>query len=150
MPLSTEPVAKAQMLIRKPASEVFNAFTDPNHTTKFWFDKTTGPLTEGASVEWTWTKFNMTFPVTVEEFTQNEKVIMTWGSGEYLSSLTWDFTDRGKDGTYVTIVNDGFLGTDDEKVAKALNSTGGFNLVIAAAKAYLEHGIELNIVADHV
>jgi hypothetical protein len=31
---------------------------------------------------------------------------------------------------------------------KAVDWTGGFALVLAAAKAYSEHGIDLNIVAD--
>jgi hypothetical protein len=31
---------------------------------------------------------------------------------------------------------------------KVVDSTGGFALVLAEAKAYLEHGIDLNIVAD--
>ena len=31
---------------------------------------------------------------------------------------------------------------------KIVDLTGGFALVLAAAKAYLEHGIDLNIVAD--
>jgi hypothetical protein len=32
--LTREPIAKAGMLIRKPAAEVYE---DPNITTKFWF-----------------------------------------------------------------------------------------------------------------
>jgi hypothetical protein len=31
---------------------------------------------------------------------------------------------------------------------KVVDLTGGFALVLAAAKAYLEHGIDFNIVAD--
>ena len=31
----------------------------------------------------------------------------------------------------------------------ALNSTGGFSFVLAAMKAFLEHGVELKIVEDH-
>jgi hypothetical protein len=31
---------------------------------------------------------------------------------------------------------------------KAVDLTGGFALVLVAAKAYLEHGINLNVVAD--
>ena len=31
--------AKAEMLIRKPVSEVFQAFIDPEVTRKFWFTK---------------------------------------------------------------------------------------------------------------
>lgn len=32
-----EPQAKAEMLIRKPVEEVFEAFVDPEITSKFWF-----------------------------------------------------------------------------------------------------------------
>jgi len=46
------------------------------------------------------------------------------------------------------VTNSGFTGTGDEQVAKALDSMGGFNLVLAGAKAWLEHGIELNVVLD--
>ena len=31
--------AKAEMLIRKPVSEVFQAFVDPEITSKFWLQK---------------------------------------------------------------------------------------------------------------
>jgi len=33
-------------------------------------------------------------------------------------------------------------------VEQALDSVGGFNLVLAGLKAFLEHGIELNLVRD--
>lgn len=148
MNIMDTPVAKAEILIRKPIAEVFKAFTDPEQITKFWFDKSTGALSDGANVEWTWDVFDMTIPVTVKEFKNNEKIIMNWGADELLSELEWTFTDRGDDGTYVSLINLGFYGSNEEMVAKALDSTGGFNLVIAAAKAYLEHGIELNVVAD--
>jgi uncharacterized protein YndB with AHSA1/START domain len=34
--------SEAQMLIRKPVSEVFNAFIDPEKTKYFWFTKGSG------------------------------------------------------------------------------------------------------------
>ena len=34
-------------------------------------------------------------------------------------------------------------------VKEAIDSMQGFSLVLAGAKAFLEHGIELNLVADH-
>jgi hypothetical protein len=42
----------------------------------------------------------------------------------------------------------GFSGNADQVVAKALDSTGGFHLVLAGAKFFLEHGIEPNLVVD--
>ena len=47
------------------------------------------------------------------------------------------------------IRNWGFSGNKEEVVAKALNSTGGFNLVLAGAKFFLEHGVEPGLVVDH-
>ena len=63
--------------------------------------------------------------------------------------MEWTFTDRGDEGTFVSIVASGFTGTEDERVAQALDSMGGFTIVLAGCKAYLEHGIELNLVGDH-
>jgi uncharacterized protein YndB with AHSA1/START domain len=34
--------AKAEMLIRRPVAEVFEAFVDPAVTTRFWFTKSEG------------------------------------------------------------------------------------------------------------
>ena len=42
------PIAKAEMLIRKPAAEVFEAFVNPAITSKFWFTKGSGRFEEGA------------------------------------------------------------------------------------------------------
>ena len=37
--LTRAPVMRTGMLIRKPPADVFEAFVDPNITTKFWFTK---------------------------------------------------------------------------------------------------------------
>lgn len=63
--------------------------------------------------------------------------------------MEWEFSPRGDDSTFVTITASGFTGTDEEKVAQAIDAMGGFSLVLAGCKAFLEHGIELNLVADH-
>jgi uncharacterized protein YndB with AHSA1/START domain len=41
------PCAKAEMLIRRPVSEVFEAFVDPAITSKFWFTRGSGRLEAG-------------------------------------------------------------------------------------------------------
>jgi len=40
--LTQAPVAKTEMLIRKPVAEVFEAFVDPEITRRFWFTKIPG------------------------------------------------------------------------------------------------------------
>ena len=41
------PVAKAEMLIRRPVTEVFEAFVNPAITSRFWFTKGSGRLEPG-------------------------------------------------------------------------------------------------------
>ena len=53
-----EIVAIAEMLIRKPAAEVFQAFVDPEITSKFWFSRGSGRLEVGKSVRWDWEMYS--------------------------------------------------------------------------------------------
>ena len=142
MPLETPPVARATMLIRRPVEEVFNAFVDPVVTTRFWFSRSTGPLTAGKAVTWHWDHYGVSGEVFVKAIEDNRRIKIEWPT-----PVEWLFLPRG-DTTFVTITASGFVGTDDEQVAQAMGSTEGFNLVISACKALLEHGIELNLVAD--
>ena len=65
--LTQAPVAKAAMLIRKPVSEVFEAFIDPAITTRFWFTKSNGRLEPGKRITWTWEMYNVSTEVEVKE-----------------------------------------------------------------------------------
>ena len=62
--------------------------------------------------------------------------------------VEWRFTPHGESATFVSVTDSGFQGNDDEIVRQALESTGGFTWLLAGLKAYLEHGIKLNLVAD--
>lgn len=46
------PIIKYQMPIRRPVAESFEAFVNPEVTTKFWFAKSSGQLEEGKKVRW--------------------------------------------------------------------------------------------------
>jgi uncharacterized protein YndB with AHSA1/START domain len=48
------PSVKVGMLIRRPPDEVFQAFVDPAVTTRFWFTRSSGKMTPGASIRWEW------------------------------------------------------------------------------------------------
>lgn len=143
MALTTPPVARATMLIRRPVSVVFNAFVDPGVTTKFWFDRSSGRLASGETVTWYWDHYGVSGDVFVSALELDKRLAIEWPT-----PVEWVFTPRGEAATFVSITASGFTGTDDEKVAQALGSTEGFNLVIAACKAFLEHGIDLRLIAD--
>lgn len=148
MKLQQVPVVKTEMLIRKSVSEVFDAFVDPAITTKFWFTKGSGRLEAGKSVRWDWEMFGISVDVRVKEIVENRLIVVEWGNYDTPTRVEWTFTPRSVDSTYVSITTAGFSGDGDEMVRQALDSMGGFTWVLAGAKAYLEHGLCLNLIAD--
>ncbi|MBX9460379.1 MAG: SRPBCC family protein [Brevundimonas sp.] len=143
----TAPVAATSMLIRRPVAEVFRAIADPTQTTRFWFTDSTGPLASGARVTWTWAMYGVSTEVEVQVFKPERRVLMTWDNPSDPTEVEWRFESRG-DHTLLSVENRGFSGAPDEQAAKALDSTGGFALVLAGAKIWLEHGIEPGFVVD--
>lgn len=143
------PVAKAQMLIRKPVAQVFEALVDPAITSRFWFSKGSGRLEAGKQVRWDWEMYGASAEVDVKAVEENRRILIEWDGPENPTSVEWTFEPMGGDRTFVTVKNWGFSGDADKIVAAALDSTGGFNLLLAGLKAFLEHGIDLSLVADH-
>jgi uncharacterized protein YndB with AHSA1/START domain len=141
--------ATAQTLIRRPVAEVFEAFVNPDTTTKFWFTKSSGRLEPSAHVQWDWEMYGVSDQVDVKAFEPNKRILMEWGSeGDARTTVEWVFESRADDETYIVVTNSGFKGTDDEIVQAALDSMGGFTTVLCGAKALLEHDLQLNLVAD--
>jgi uncharacterized protein YndB with AHSA1/START domain len=146
--LMETPVAKVEMLIRKPPAEVFDAFVNPEVTTKFWFTKSTGRLEPGKHVVWTWEMYDHSIDVEVKAVEPNKRILIDWGNKGAMTQVEWIFTPYETNATYVTIINSGFQGDGDKVVRDALDSKGGFTWVLAGLKALLEHNIELNAIAD--
>ena len=65
--------SEAAMLIRKPASEVFQAFIDPEVTKHFWFTKGSDKLEVGKTVTWEWEMYNFSTKVVAREIIPNQK-----------------------------------------------------------------------------
>ncbi|MEN3309327.1 MAG: hypothetical protein V7603_5529 [Micromonosporaceae bacterium] len=147
--LTSAPTVETAMLIRSPVHEVFEAFADPAITSRFWFTHSTGRLAPGAEVRWTWQMYDLTTPVRVKEFEQDARMLLEWGAEPAVTTFELSFAPQEDDTTFVNITETGYSEeTGDEVVAHALGSMGGFTLVLAALKAYLEHKIVLAVVAD--
>ena len=142
------PVAKAEMLICKSVVEVFEAFINPEITTKFWFTKSSGKVEAGKQVTWTWEMYDASAQVTVLAIEEHKRILIEWSGYGTPNQVEWIFTPYGNDATYVSITNSGFKGDGDKVVSDALDSKGGFTWVLAGLKALLEHNIELNLIAD--
>jgi uncharacterized protein YndB with AHSA1/START domain len=150
MQLDQIPVVKAEMLIRRPVADVFEAFVDPEITTRFWFTQGSGRLQPGAHVQWRWEMYDASAEVHVQAIEPDRRILIEWGDTQSgFTTVEWLFFPQADDTTFVRVTNAGFDGSADEVVAQALDSMGGCTNLLAAAKAWLEHGIMLNLVADH-
>lgn len=135
------------MLIRKPVAEVFEAFVNPAITTRFWFTKSSGRLETGKQIQWDWEMYNASAQVIVNAIEQNRRILVEW-SGYGTTTIEWLFYPQADGTTFVSITNAGFSGEGDEIVRNALDSMGGFTMVLCGLKALLEHNIILNLIAD--
>ncbi|MBP1992244.1 uncharacterized protein YndB with AHSA1/START domain [Paenibacillus eucommiae] len=139
------PVVKTEMLIRKPVKDVFEAFIDPEITSKFWFTKSSGRLETGKRVQWDWEMYGASTEVNVKEIEEDKRILIEFGDN---TLVEWIFTSRAENETFVSIINSGFEGDGDDTVKQALDSTEGFTIVLCGLKAFLEHNIVLNLVSD--
>ncbi len=144
----SQPIAKAEMLIRKPVASVFEAFVNPAITSKFWFTKGSGRLEPGRQIQWNWEMYDLSLQVTVKEVKQDARIVIEWPGESAPTTVEWVFTPRPDATTFVSITNSGFSGDDEHMMQQALASTEGFALVLAGLKAFLEHNVTLNLVRD--
>lgn len=146
--LTEVPKTDTGMLIRRPAAEVFEAFVDPDVTTKFWFTKGSGRLEAGKQVQWDWEMYDFSIQVTVKAIEPNRRILIDWPGYGSPTDVEWIFKPTEDGSTFVSITNSGFTGDGDQVVKQATDSTEGFSLVLAGLKALLEHDVQLNLVAD--
>ncbi len=137
---------ETQMLIRKPVSEVFQAFIDPTITSNFWFTKSSGPLEVGKSVKWEWEMYGVSTNVLTREIIPNKLISMEWG--DPATTVDFEFTELTDGTTYVVIKNYGFQEKGDKLLEAIKDNTAGFTTVLDGLKAYLEHNVLLNLIGD--
>ena len=142
--------ATAKTTIRKPPHEVFAAFADAGEMSRFWFTRRDDGLKAGESCTWYLGDGPdaFAFEIRVLEVDHPNKIVIEWNNGAEDTRVTWLFERTDQDDTVLSIEEIGFTGDDDAMIARVLNSTGGFNQVLIAAKALVEHGVRLNVVAD--
>jgi uncharacterized protein YndB with AHSA1/START domain len=142
----TKPVVKTQMMIRRPARDVFNAFIDPAVTTKFWFSKSSGKLELGKRRRWDWEMYGVGGDVEAKAIEPESRIVAEWPEDGAITE--WRFEPRGDSATLVKITYTGAEANGDALIAQATDNMQGYSLVLAGAKVWLEHGIEPGFVVD--
>ena len=144
--------ASARIRIRRSPADVFAVFADARNMSKFWFTRLDDGLIEGEKSTWFLGSGQdaYSFDVQVKELCEPNKIVIEWeGPDGHPTQVVWSFDETDDGDTILAIEESGFVGSSEDIVERVVDSTCGFNQVIVAAKALVEHGVELNVVADH-
>ncbi len=146
MPENNSTYSEAKMLIRKPSSVVFEAMINPEITKNFWFTKSSGKLEVNKSITWEWEMYAVSSVIKVKEIVENEKIQFEWNNPP--RTVEFNFESRSDNSTYVSVKEYDYSEMGEKLLAVIRDSTGGFTTVLDGMKAFLEHGINLNLIAD--
>jgi uncharacterized protein YndB with AHSA1/START domain len=130
-----------QTRINKPIGEVFDAVINPKKITGYFCEQSDGPLVEGQSVQWTWSKHVVT--VKVKQIVHNSKIVIEWpaqSGGTTIAEMTFSPLDESR--TMVAISESGWPSNADGLKASYKNCEGWQHMV-TCMKGYLIHGIDL-------
>ena len=126
--------AEAQMLIRKPVEEVFEAFINPSITRNFWFTKGSDRLEVDKKITWEWEMYNVSTTVVAREILQDQKIVFEWDDPSKTVELK--FKELDDESTFVTVTEYGYNKKGDELLAIIKDSTAGFTTVLDGLKAF--------------
>jgi uncharacterized protein YndB with AHSA1/START domain len=148
--LNEEPSVKVGLLLRRPPHDVFEALADPSITTRFWYTKSSGRMTQGAKLKWEWEMYGVSTDVSVEEVEPDRFIRFKWGNYDTHNPSTVEFRiiPYHENTAYLRVTETGFTGDADSKVRSATASTGGFTFMMCGLKAALEHDVTLMVTAD--
>ena len=137
--------------IAKPVHEVFEAVVDPGKLSGYFTTGgAKGRIATGAVVTWDFHDFPGAFPVRVADVVPNEKIVLHWEaadganeeSARYETTVTMTFKALEDGRTLVSIHETGWRDTVAGRKA-SYNNCEGWTGMLAAMKAYVEHGINL-------
>lgn len=77
---------------------------------------------------------------------ENRRIPIEWESDP--TTAEWRYEARDGNATLVRISNWGFSVNCDEVLPHAIDAKGGYTMVLAELKAWLEHGIRLDLIRD--
>jgi len=97
-------------------------------------------------VKWEWEMYGVSTNVLTKQIIPNQLISTEWG--DPATSVDYEFTTITNETTYVVIKNYGFKETGNDLIQVIKDTTGGFTTVLDGLKAYLEHNINLNLIAD--
>ncbi|WP_418275503.1 SRPBCC family protein [Isoptericola jiangsuensis] len=135
--------------IARPCHQTYEAIADPDQLSHYFTTGgARGRLEPGETVTWDFADFPGRFPVTVIEAHPPHRIVIEWageatvgGSPRTRTTFELEPLDDGA-GTLVTITESAWAVTPDG-ARNAFGNCEGWTGMLAALKAWVEHGINL-------
>jgi uncharacterized protein YndB with AHSA1/START domain len=135
--------------IARPCAETYEAVADPEQLSRYFTTGgARGRLDVGADVTWDFHDFPGRFPITVVEAKPPRRIVIQWDgnattSDDGKTTTTFEFEPVDNDTrTLVTVTESSWQVTADG-AKTAFGNCEGWTGMLAALKAWLEHGINL-------
>jgi len=136
--------------VGRPRAEVYEAVADPARLSSYFTTGgAVGRLETGATVQWDFADFPGAFPVTVIEAVAGERIVIRW-AGDGRTTLDGGETEtvfefRAVDGGARTevVISEAAWKPTEGGAGAAFGNCMGWTGMLAAMKAWLEHGINL-------
>jgi uncharacterized protein YndB with AHSA1/START domain len=135
--------------IARPCAEVYEAVAEPDQLSSYFTTGgAKGRLEGGSTVTWEFADFPGPFPVKVLEADPPRRIVIEWDSQETVdasgnTTTTFEFEPVDDDTrTLVTITESAWRPTA-EGAKHAFGNCQGWTGMLAAMKAWIEHGINL-------
>ncbi len=135
--------------IARPSAEVYEAVADPEQLSRYFTTAgAQGRLVAGTEVQWDFADFPGAFPVTVVDADPPHRIVIEWGGQATAGDggttrVTFELESIDDDTrTLVTITETSWLATPEGANA-AFGNCEGWTGMLAALKAWLEHGVVL-------
>jgi uncharacterized protein YndB with AHSA1/START domain len=134
---------KTSIHIAKGRQEVFEAIADPEKMSHYFIAKSSGPMRDGSTVQWTFPEMDASFPVQVKTAVPAEKIEFSWrGVDGTETTVRIELKPVSEAITYVNIT-EGEKEATEGGIKWLKENTEGWANFLACLKAYLEYGINL-------
>jgi uncharacterized protein YndB with AHSA1/START domain len=130
--------------VRRPRARVFRAVQDPRELSAYFTTGgAKGRLVSGATVTWDFADFPGAFPVQVKKAVKGRSLLLSWGSATGgRNDVLFTFKSVGPRSTEVRVREAGWPDTPKGRKA-AFGNCMGWSQMLAALKAWCEHGLNL-------
>ncbi|MFB5191936.1 SRPBCC family protein [Alicyclobacillus fastidiosus] len=130
-----------KITIRRPVTEVFEAFVDPLKIGNFWFSSSSERWEQGKAITLTYDEYDAQVDIQVLGIKANQEICFQWGTAGEGHVVTISLKDLDGSSTLVEVNEEGFHEDDENLIVNLVDNKEGWVYMLTCLKAYVEFGV---------